>query len=277
MYYPMRKLASQIRLTLLDLKDWCIRAATGKRHLPPFRLRDVGGGDFESSGRKVVNNLVKLCSLDPTARVLEIGCGIGRIALPLTDHLRDGSYLGMDVVAASIRWCQSNITPKHPRFEFYHVDVFNQRYNPKGRAQDKDYRFPCADLSFDFIFLISVFTHLLPPGMANYLREMHRLLADDGQVFITFFLLNEMQKSLAQNGLNAIDFKYGNNVYRMRDASVPESAVAYDEDYLLGLLDACGFTVRSPILYGRWSGRPDGLSFQDIVIATKKTTVKEER
>lgn len=273
----MLKLSSQFRLTLLDLKDWCIRVATGKHHLPPARLRDVGDGDFEATGREFLNYFVQFCNLKPTARVLEIGCGIGRIVLPLTAHLRgDGSYVGMDVHAASIRWCQRHITPKHSNFQFDHVDLLNQRYNPKGRAQDKDYRFPYADQSFDFIFLISVFTHLLPAGMANYLREMQRLLADDGQVFMTFFLLNERQNSLARQGYNAIDFKYGNDVFRMREADLPESAVAYNEEYLFGLLDVCGFAVRRPILYGTWAGCAEGLSFQDIIIATKETRQRRQ-
>lgn len=271
----MLNLVSQFRLILLDLTDWGIRMASGKLYLPPARLRDVGNSDFEATGQEFLDYFVRLCNLQPNARVLEVGCGVGRIALPLTGYLCDGSYVGMDVVASSIGWCQSNITPKHPNFVFYHADLFNRRYNPQGSAQDKDYRFPYDCRSFDFIFLTSVFTHLLPAGLANYLGEIQRLLADGGQVFITFFLLNERQKSLAQEGLNVIDFKYGNDVYRMRDADVPESAVAYNEEYLLGLLEASGLSVRCPIIYGRWSGRPDGLSFQEIIIATKKTAKRE--
>jgi SAM-dependent methyltransferase len=272
----MLKLVSQLRIILLDLMDWCIRVASGKRHLPPARLRDVGNSDFEETGREFLNYFIQLCNLQPTARVLEIGCGVGRIALPLTGHLRDGSYLGMDLVAASIRWCQRHITPKHPNFRFDHVDLLNRRYNPQGRAEDKHYRFPYAGQSFDFIFLTSVFTHMLPAGMANYLLEIERLLADDGQVFMTFFLLNQRQKELVTQGQNAIDFKYGNGVCRMRDADLPESAVAYDEEYLLGLLYACGLAVRGPILYGTWCGFAEGLSFQDIIIATKRTIQRRE-
>lgn len=240
-----------------------------------MRLRDVGDTDFESTGREFLSYFVRFCDLQPTARILEIGCGIGRIALPLTGHLIGGSYVGMDVVETSIRWCQQHITPKHQNFQFYHVDLFNGRYNRNGITRDEDYRFPFADESFDFIFLTSVFTHLLPPGIANYLSEIRRLLSDDGQVFMSFFLLNQKQGRLALQGRNAIDFKHAIGVYQVRDAEIPENAVAYDESYLIGLFDAYGFGVRRPVMYGTWNGCTDGLSFQDMIITTKTTAKKE--
>ena len=258
------------RTILIDLKDWLIRAATGKRHLPPARLRDVGGGDFEAIGQEFLGYFVELANLQPDARVLEIGCGIGRMAIPLTQYLlTDGSYTGMDVVGESIRWCQRHITKKHPNFRFYHTDLFNKRYNPEGTAYDWDYQFSLPDEAFNFIFLTSVFTHMLPEGVENYLHEMRRMLANDGQVFITLFLLNDVQQTLAQAGKNVIDFRYGNDVYQTLDAAVPESAVAYNEAYLWDLIDRCGFKINEPVLYGNWSGREDGLSGQDIVIITK--------
>ncbi|HEX8254186.1 MAG TPA: hypothetical protein VF846_13660 [Thermoanaerobaculia bacterium] len=65
---------------------------TGKadRDLPPLRLRDVGGGDF----RQVGEDLVKVLAdhgLKSTDRVLDIGCGVGRVALPRV--LRPGGTL----------------------------------------------------------------------------------------------------------------------------------------------------------------------------------------
>ena len=90
----MHDSASHLRLALVDLKDWCLRAATGKRHLPPSRLRDVGDTDFEATGEEFRDYFVKFCNLQPTARVFEIGCGIGRIASPLTGYLIDGTIVG---------------------------------------------------------------------------------------------------------------------------------------------------------------------------------------
>jgi hypothetical protein len=67
-----------------------------------------------------------------------------------------------------------------------------------------------------------------------------------------------------------IDFRYGVGPYRVRDRSIPESAVAYDETHLLQLLCACGLELREPVHYGTWSGREHGLSYQGILLVRTK-------
>ncbi|MGH9459757.1 MAG: hypothetical protein ACRD1X_00955, partial [Vicinamibacteria bacterium] len=55
--------------------------------LPPPALRDVGPGDFEEIGREFLGHFVTLGSLQPSETILEIGCGPGRMAMPLTGYL----------------------------------------------------------------------------------------------------------------------------------------------------------------------------------------------
>lgn len=43
--------------------------------------------------------------------------------------------------------------------------------------------------SFDFVFLTSVFTHLLPEDMNNYFSEVVRVLTHARRCLITYFLL----------------------------------------------------------------------------------------
>ncbi len=145
-------------------------------------------------------------------------------------------------------------------------DLYNKRYNPTGHYLAEEYTFLFAEESFDFIFLTSVFTHMLPEGVKNYLEEIARLLRPDGRAFITFFLLNEKQQMLAAQGHNDIDFNYGSGPYRVRSEVVLESAVAYKEDFLRQLLPQCGLEISKPIHYGAWSGRVGGLSYQDILL-----------
>jgi hypothetical protein len=146
------------------------------------------------------------------------------------------------------------------------MDLYNKRYNPTGRHLTKDYTFPFQGKNFNFIFLTSVFTHLLPDDTKNYLQEIARLLHPDGRAFITFFLLNETQQLLARQGKNDIKFIYGSGPYRLRNKVVPESAVAYDETFLLQLLAQNHLVISGQIHYGTWSGRLDGVSYQDILL-----------
>ena len=50
------------------------------------------------------------------------------------------------------------------------------------------------------------------------------------------------------------------------DPNLPEEAVAYEEDWLLEALRAAGLDLVA-IHSGSWTGRADGLSFQDLVLA----------
>jgi len=236
--------------------------------LPPDWLRDVGPSDFEATGREFLRYFTEIGQLQPRESVLEIGCGPGRMALPLTRYLgQKGSYAGMDVVAPAIRWCRRNISSRHPSFRFHHADLENARYNPSGHTRASEYRFPFADGSFDFVFLTSVFTHMRPEEIQHYLLEIARVLRPSGRVLCTFFLLNPTQQALAAEGRNAIDFRWDHGSFRARDEAIPESAVAVSEDRMLCMLTAAGLGLCEPVRYGTWSGREDGLSLQDIVLA----------
>jgi ubiquinone/menaquinone biosynthesis C-methylase UbiE len=55
---------------------------------------------------------VELSGLKPHERVLDLGCGIGRMAVSHPRYLGDrGSYEGLEVFLKGIAWCQENITP----------------------------------------------------------------------------------------------------------------------------------------------------------------------
>jgi hypothetical protein len=93
-----------------------------------------------------------------------------------------------------------------------------------------------------------------------------------GRALLTFFILSEDQARLAASGNNRLSFHpYGKDgCCAVRNPQAPTAAVAYEQHYLMeSLRDAGlggkGFSPR----YGVWTGRPDGLSFQDIVVVEK--------
>jgi len=268
----LRKIARLLYGKVLDTEDWCHRCRRGKLYLPPRRLRDVGGDrleDFEETGQEFVRSFTSLCGLKSGDHVLEIGSGSGRIALPLCEYLSaEGSYAGVEIVAPSVRWCTSTITPRYPQFTFHHANLYNKRYNPDSTQFAKEYCFPFDDASFDLIYLTSVFTHLLPEDLEHYLEEIKRLIKPSGKVFMTYFLLNAEQEELARAGRNEINFLDWDDRCKIRDRDIPESAVAYQERYLFSVLAQVGLKCDRPVLYGSWSGREDGFSFQDIIIAS---------
>ncbi|HEX8921119.1 MAG TPA: class I SAM-dependent methyltransferase [Pyrinomonadaceae bacterium] len=271
----IRAIRSGRRVAYLSLTpfDYLWRALNGKSDLPPLHLRRHVGPlrSFETSGAEFMAYLQLLCKLQPHERVLDIGCGCGQMALHLLSYLDErGAYAGADIHSPSINWCRRHIGRHHANFEFQYLDVKSDAYNPHGRHKAENLRFTFADQEFDVILLKSVFTHMRPVAVENYLSEVARLLSKNGRSLATFFLLNERQGELAQKGRNQLQFDYGDEIWRYVYQNSPESAVAYEEGFIMGLLDKYGLKLKEPIMYGRWSGRADGLSYQDMLLLEKQ-------
>lgn len=241
-------------------------------HTPPRRKIFVGDQSHHRRvGEEFLRYFIELGDLKPNERVLDVGCGIGRITGPLTKYLDEsGSYEGFDIVADGINWCRKKITPKYPSFHFQLADVFNKKYNPRGRCRAFEYCFPYESEWFDFVFLVSVFTHMLPEDMEHYYCEIARVIKKEGRCLITFFLWNEESSGLINAGKSVYDFRYGGEGFRTIHEATPESAVAYDEKFIRSLYEKFGFTIKEPIHFGSWCGRENSLTFQDLIIAVKK-------
>ena len=235
---------------------------------PPERIF-VGDGDFKLTGDTFRNYFIELGGLKPDSTVLDVGCGIGRMAIPLTQYLSSkGEYWGFDVVKDGIDWCTEKITSRFPNFHFQLSDIHNQLYNPNGKYDAETYKFPYPKDTFDFVFLTSVFTHMLPKRLENYLSEIVRVLKPDGNCFITYFLLNTESIDLIMQGASSQDFKYLVDECLSVDKIRPEIAIAYPEDIIKRFYKQYGLEILVPIQYGNWCGREKFLSYQDIIIGT---------
>ncbi len=247
------------------------RVLAGNRFMPvpPPELIFCGDGDFRAIGAEFLEHLVRDAGLEPQHRVLDIGSGIGRLALPMTQYLDDaGSYDGVDPVAAGIDWCAATITPAYPNVRFRHLDLRHALYNPAGALETAATPMPFADASFDRICMISVLTHLETDDVLHYASEVARLLAPGGVCFATAFLMNPPARAALEAGQGRIGFDPADAgpVYQS-NRDVPLAGVAFDEDFLLEKFLRHGLR-RSKVQYGHWSGRPLP-SFQDICLFEK--------
>lgn len=267
---PFANRVVHIRRAANGVDALCRRlAADSTLPMPPSERCFIGDGDFRAIGAEFLGHFVRLGGLRPYHRVLEIGCGIGRMAVPLSRFLTD-TYDGVDVVADGIRWCRETITPRHPNFRFHHLDVVNDLYNPGGSTAADAVTLPFLGQSFDFVILTSVVTHLRTAEAARYVVEIGRLLRPGGRCFLSLFLVDGTVKRCLAEGRSRLPFPAdGAGPEHIADASAPNAAVAYDERFLLGLFAAQRLTPAQPPLHGHWSGRNDAANFQDLLVLEK--------
>lgn len=226
-----------------------------------------------SKGQRQFMGLFReLCDLKPHESVLDIGCGLGTFAVALTQYLnKSGRYEGIDVGADRIKKCRHKITRAFPNFRFQAADLYNESYNPTGHFKASEYRFPYEDASFDFVFARSLFTHMLPDDVANYVLEIARVLKPNGRCLVTFFLIND-KTSRMQDQKFPFDF----GIYRVRRTDVPELAVSYQEPHVRALFAEHGLRIVEPIRLGTWSGAEGAVKksarlahHQDVIVAVK--------
>lgn len=244
---------------------------------PPRRLQYVGrAADFEAVGADWRDRLIADHGLRADSDVLDIGCGIGRVAVALIPVLTEGTYEGFDIVPQFIRWCSREITPRHPRFRFRLADVRNRQYNRHGGRPAAEYEFPFADAGFDVGLAASVFTHMEPDGVRRYLEEAYRVLRPGGSLACTFFLVDgEVEARLAAGGAAfSLDHRLADaegSEYLATDARVPEFCVGIFARQLLPVVAEIGFEPDPAIVRGWWSGRPaqPGVPYQDLLSLRK--------
>jgi len=132
---------------------------------------DVAAEAYDSMGwtlrEHVIGALPKGWSFEGK-RVLDFGCGAGRVLRHLLREAESAEVWGCDRDEPSIRWLDENLCPP--------LNVFANSERPP---------LPQPSASFDLIVAVSVFTHLVE-DWSEWLLDLHRLLRDDGLLVATF-------------------------------------------------------------------------------------------
>ncbi|OLY97128.1 class I SAM-dependent methyltransferase [Polynucleobacter sphagniphilus] len=241
--------------------------------IPIDLLNMTGGGvsDFDDIAFGHFEYLKKYVDMRPTDSILEIGCGIGRDAIPLTQFVTTGTYDGIDIIGRSIEWCKENIQSKFTNFQFHHFDVEDQLHNPTGKDRLDKYSIPCKDSSVDKIFLWSVFTHMFELDISYYLKEFHRVLKPEGKILITCFIVNdEILRQARMVDLTPwslrFEHKHADGCF-INNIDYPTGAVAYEEQKLQEIIEGSGLVKVGQTLTGQWWGNNSGLGFgQDVMV-----------
>jgi len=238
---------------------------------PPAALAaGIGAGEWRRTGERIAELALEHGELRPDDRVLDLGCGLGRIVQPLRRHLsRRGRYMGLDIAHQYIAWNRAEITTRDPRFRFEWIDVKNDLYRPEGAVEAAGARFPFSEASFDLAMAFSLFTHLQADAAERYFQELARVLAPGGRLLATFFVLDDEARARIAAGRTDRRFAHPLSRGAADDAKVPESAIAFECDWLLATIERAGFGLARPIQRGTWCGESGGTTYQDLLLATR--------
>jgi SAM-dependent methyltransferase len=177
-----------------------VRFERGVLPVPDPAIHVTGGDDGGQRGLKQVA-LLEHFGLQPSAHVLEIGCGLGRLAYELASYLdADGRYTGFDIAPQAITWLNEHYAPRLEGFRFDLLDVRNPRFHAAGAGAASDVRFDYGDAEFDIVCAFEVFMHLTLDELRNYLDEVTRVLRPGGVAVLTFMAIWENEEEPVLGG-----------------------------------------------------------------------------
>jgi SAM-dependent methyltransferase len=220
-------------------------------------------------GEDTVAAIERLVGIRRDEIVLDVGCGLGRIAWPLSTRLGwRGRYAGLDAQRRYVDWCTAHLGLPARRFGFRHADLRSSDTNPAGTIDPELFRFPWADGTFTLAIATSLFTHLLPEAAGHYLREIARTLRPGGHLFASFFLPDEAGLAAIRSGNTYPTFSVRIEHGWLHDAAAPEDAVAHDPGWLQERFAEAGLRILA-VHAGSWKAATD-LYYQDLVIAQRE-------
>ena len=96
------------------------------------------------------------------------------------------------------------------------------------------------------------------------------MLKSDGHFFASYFLLNADARRNIQGKISSREFVHQIEPFCFTDnINVPEDAVGYEEEFILGLYQKYSFSIENRF-QGKWSFNPQlnqTKDYQDIIVA----------
>jgi SAM-dependent methyltransferase len=148
-----------------------------RRRIPPehlqIRVTGAAAGQFQMTGQRVAEQIAAILEraglpLTSHARILDFGCGPGRVISAIKDMHPAAELFGSDIDGEAIGWARANLQ-----------DIGDFRVNGPNPP------LPFADETFDLIYSISIFTHLPEDMQHGMLAELRRVLKPGGVLLTT--------------------------------------------------------------------------------------------
>jgi SAM-dependent methyltransferase len=240
----------------------------------------VGDGDPELIGDICTSFLLRHIPINGGERVLDFGCGIGRVALALLRQRPNIALTGIDIVPRLTEFCGETFTAHFPHVNFELLADRNEHYErfKHDAPLRSNVTSPRSHIDlianyggrFDVAYAFSVLTHTDVGDFVDVLRLVKALLKPTGSFLFTAFALTPYSRQQIANKATKFpliecgQYEQDGDVYigNMADRLV---FVGYDIRRIETMIWEAGLVSRV-VEYGDWRGDKISQCFQDIFV-----------
>jgi len=239
----------------------------------------VGGADPEAVGEACRGILDRYLAINANSRVLDFGCGVGRVLLSVLKHKPEVSLVtGFDIMPQVIRFCETHIASAFPRTKFELIQGNNDHYNQfiaaAGANTAKSHALLQVEYAAAFteIYAFSVFTHVEKADFRSLLVLLSNLLVPGGTLLFTAFLLTPYSRHAIQQGTTMFPLAgavteeqgkilIGNTADRL-------GFIAFDLMLMQQMVFEAGLII-THVEHGSWADAQFSASLQDVIVCRR--------
>lgn len=186
------------RLALATFNEGKVSTDPSQEPIPPVKIRwrvhgSLDRDSYAKVGKLLAQNIQDLCSntgreLSGFEDILDFGCGCGRVIQNFRAEPRPYELYATDIDPELVGWAKKNLDGVHWTVNAHRPPL------------------PFKDDAFDFIYGISVFTHLDEDFQHVWLRELLRVARPGATLMLT------VHGQHVLNGLKMLDQSYKDEI-----------------------------------------------------------------
>lgn len=239
----------------------------------------VGGADPEAVGEACRGILDRYLAINANSRVLDFGCGVGRVLLSLLKHKPEVSQVtGFDIMPQVIKFCDAHIASAFPRTKFELLQGSNDHYNQfiaaAGASPAKSHALVQTEYAAAFteIYAFSVFTHVEMADFRALLLLLSKLLVPGGSLLFTAFLLTPYSRHAIRQGTTMFPLA-GAVTEAQENVLIGNTAdrlgfIAFDLMLMQQMVFEAGLII-THVEHGSWADAQFSASLQDVIVCRR--------